>query len=149
MRDARLIGMKVLEEIRAEFPHLRMGLDLNPAYVDLLLDIPRQPGLAFDVQLNLQHDELYLDVGEGFHVSWFPCTDAAVVERFRRAVRGLLTGSFRIVEGYRGDRCVRAELQEPVGGGWKTIATWSGLHVPWPPRVRTRVLQNRSDGGVG
>lgn len=42
-------------------PALSMNLDLRPAHMDLAMDIPAQPGLSFDVHLNLQNlDELHL-----------------------------------------------------------------------------------------
>ncbi len=36
------------------------------------LEIPKQPGLDFDVNLNLQGDELHLNAGTGFWLEWFP-----------------------------------------------------------------------------
>lgn len=57
------IALSTFEKLRAAFPALSMNLDLRPAYVDLAMDIPAQPGLSFNVHLNLQHlDELHLSV---------------------------------------------------------------------------------------
>ena len=55
--------IRLFEEIRDAFPRLSMRLDENPPNVDLNVDIPQQPGLAFDMNLNLQGDELHLSAG--------------------------------------------------------------------------------------
>jgi hypothetical protein len=52
-----------------------------------------------------------------------------------------LSGAFRILETYSGRRAVRAELQRPHEGGWRTIGTtFRGWALPW--RKSTRVVQN-------
>ena len=85
------------------------------------MDIPSQPGLLFNVSINLQQDELYLDVGARW-LEWFPCTDADVVAKFREAVRGVLSGTFRIVERLARRSCGEGRVAEAyrawVGGGW-------------------------------
>lgn len=54
-------ALSTFERVRAAFPALAMNLDLHPEHVELALDIPAQPGLSFDVDLNLQNlDELHL-----------------------------------------------------------------------------------------
>ncbi len=126
---------------RDAFPHLGMELGCEDPDLDLSMDIHEQPGLAFDVNVNLQRDELHLTAGE-FWVSWFPCYRADVVKEFSEAVHGVLTGSHRIVEYYRGKRFVKAQLQKPRDGGWKTIATSSKLLLPIPWGIHKRVLQN-------
>jgi hypothetical protein len=45
-----IIGL--LEEIRATFPALRMDLQREHLHVDLNMDVQKQPGLAFDINLN-------------------------------------------------------------------------------------------------
>ena len=136
--------IRLFEEIRAAFPHLSMRLDQDPRNVaDLNMDIPEQPGLTFDVNLNLQGDELFLNAG-AFCVEWFPCTRPEVVERYRDAVHGLVSGAYRIRERYRGARPIRADLQKPSGNRWRTIASWHALPWPFPVRRSERVLQNVS-----
>jgi len=136
------IGLSTFERIRAAFPALAMKLDLHPQHVDLAMDIPAQPRLSFNVDLNLQNlDELHL-VASSLWVEWFPCTDPKKVDDYFEAVSGLLSGEFRILEHWRGKRAVRAELQRPSSGGWKTIANWLVLlSVPWP-RKSFKVVQN-------
>jgi hypothetical protein len=136
------IALFTFERIRAAFPALVMNLDLHPKQVDLVMDIPAQPGLSFRVDLNLQNlDELHLSAS-ALWVEWFPCTNPKRVDQYFEAVSGLLSGKFRILEHWRGKRAVKAKLQCPRNGGWKTIATWSVLlSIPWPPKTR-KVVQN-------
>ena len=127
--------------IQDAFPYLHMKLESKHPNVDLNLEIPVQRNLEFDINVNLQGDELHLSAGH-FWLEWFPCSDAHVVEQFREAVHGLLSGEFRVIEYYRGKRAVKAELQRPDTDGWKTIGTWSVLSLPIPWRVTTKELRN-------
>ena len=69
------IALSTFEKLRAAFPALSMEFDLQPAHVDLAVDIPAQAGLSFPVFLNLQNlDELCLEAS-ALGVSWFPCTN--------------------------------------------------------------------------
>jgi hypothetical protein len=138
---AQIIAL--FEGIRAEFPTLQTQLQPEHAHVDLNMDIRKQPGLAFDVNLNLQGDELHLSAGS-FWLEWFPCTDPAVTAQYRDAVTGLLSGRYRILEYFAWNRSVRAELQSPAGNSWQTIGTSSNLWRLVPSRRTTRVLQNTS-----
>jgi hypothetical protein len=139
---------KMFEEIRRGFPRLSMNLQLEHPHVDFSMDIPKQSGLDFDVNLNLQGDELHLSVGH-FWAEWFPCTNPEVVSHYREAVIGLLSGRFRILELYLGPHNVGAYLQRPEGSGWHT--TSRSVHgfrwlIPWP---RTKkVLQNGNTSAV-
>jgi hypothetical protein len=140
--------VRLFRELQDAFPHLRMQLQLQDRHVDLNMDIPPQPGLAFFVNLNLQGDELHLSAGS-FWLEWFPCTRPAIVDQYRDAVTGLLSGRYRILEHYIGAWAVRAQLQRPEAEGWQTIGTWAnlGAAVPWPRR--RRVLQNvAGEGGA-
>ncbi len=136
------IAISTFERIRAAFPALTMNLNLHPKHVDLAMDIPAQPGLSFYIDLNLQNlDELHLSAS-ALWIEWFPCMNPKKVDRYFDAVSGLLSGQFRILEYWRGSRPVKAKLQRPSNGGWKTIATWSVLlSIPWPPKSR-KVVRN-------
>jgi len=139
------IALRVFRHIEAEFPALSMSLVTDHPQVDVMLDIPAQPGLAFDVSLNLQNrDELHI-VAPGFWCEWFPCTDPQKEEIYREAVAGLLAGSYRIVETLVGDRVVRAELQRPIGTDWKAIGISLTFSFPWQ-RKSTRIVQNLPSG---
>jgi hypothetical protein len=127
--------------VQGAFPHLRMDLRLQHPDVDLSMDIPPQPGVAFLVNLALQGDELHIRAGS-FRLEWFPCTSPAIVDQYRDAVTGLLSGQYRILEHCIGEWAVHAQLQRPQAEGWQTIGAWAnlGAAVPWPRR--RRVLQN-------
>jgi len=135
------IAISTFERIRAAFPAFTMNLDLHNTQVDLAMDVPAQPGLIFDVHLNLQNrNELHLSAS-ALWVEWFPCTDPKKVEKYFEAVSGLLSGQFRILEYWRGNRAVKAKLQRPSNGGWKTVATYMRLSIPWPPKT-PKIVRN-------
>lgn len=137
------IALRTFERLREAFPALEMTLVREPEYVDLEMEIPAQPGLDFEVHLDLQNvDELHVVAG-ALWVEWFPCTQPGVADLFFEAVSGLLSGRFRIVEHRRGSRPVKAELQRPAGETWETLATWSTFSWPWPRKIST-VLRNRA-----
>lgn len=140
--------IRLFEEIRDAFPHLSMRLDHDPPNVDLNMDIPEQPGLTFDMNVNLQGDELHLNAG-AFWLEWFPCTRPDVVQAYRETVQGLLSGTYRIRERHRGGRPFKAELQKPDYGGWRTIGTWYGWAWPLPRRTFEKILQNLTDTRSG
>ena len=121
-----MLGM--FEEIRSAYPSLKMDLQLEHPHADLLMEISHQPGMTFDV----------------YWLEMFPCDRAEVVQSFRDAVDGVLSGRYRIEEQYLGKRIVKAHLQRPKDDGWETIATcyWATLlgFIPWWPT--TKVLQN-------
>jgi hypothetical protein len=138
------IAFSTFEKLRAAFPALSMNLDLRPAHMDLAMDIPAQPGLSFNVHLNLQNlDELHLSVSV-FWCEWFPCTKPEKVERYVEAVSGVLSGEFRVLEHWRGRRPVKAQLQRPCRGGWENVATWADVSaiVAWPKKT-LKVVQNK------
>ena len=140
------IAMELFDRIREAYPSLAMNLDPEPGEVELSFAIPAQEGLEFSIALNLQNnDELHLCAGE-LWVSWFPCEKESVSERFYVAVTGLLSGQNRIVEHWRGKRCVKAELQELKRGRWQVLATSSGsLPFPFPWKKTTNVLRNTQE----
>jgi hypothetical protein len=136
--------MQVVETIRRQFPHLRTELFLEHPHVEAMLEIPAQDGLNFDVSINLQNcDELHLNAGS-FWCEWFPCRKPDVFDEFVDAVSGLLSGSYRIVEYSRAGVSLKANLERPVVGNWKRVASWSRLHLPIRWGMSTRILQNVS-----
>jgi len=137
----RLAMIRLFEEIRAAFPQLSMRLNEQHEHVDLYMEIPQQPGLAFAINLNLQADELHLSAG-AYWLRWFPCTRPEIVEGYRDVVHGLISGVYRIREQHRGGRAFKAELQKPSAGGWETIDMSHWWAWPFPRRIVERVLQN-------
>lgn len=62
------------------------------APVKLLIEVPRQNGLAFDVVFTYQNnDELWLRAA-GFTMSYFPFGNAVKVDAIRNAASDLLSG---------------------------------------------------------
>jgi hypothetical protein len=134
-QDTLPIAERAFARIAGRFPTLQLVRD-EKAPVELAYIIPVQPGVKQQILLNLQNnDELHFSVGH-FRLEWFPCTEPKKVESYVEAVCGYLSGAYRIVEHFRGHKCVRAELQQPLEDGWKTIGTWSTL-LSWLPGKRT------------
>ncbi|MDF7802116.1 hypothetical protein P4C99_21775 [Pontiellaceae bacterium B1224] len=141
--NAQEVALRVFREIEHSFPCLEMQIDKEPEHVDISVEIPKQDGLSFNVSLNLQNvDELHLNVGEHFWVEWFPCTEKQKEEDYINAVKGVLSGDYRIKEFYRGNKTVQAQLQKPNGNDWETITGWSKFHFPYPFTQTTKILKN-------
>jgi hypothetical protein len=128
----------LIDGLRTEFPHLDIKVQQDHSEMDLNIDIPRQAGLPFDINLNLQEDELHLSVG-GFWRSYHPCDRPDVLQWFRETVTGLVSGSHRIVNLYRGRHLVAGELQRLDAGKW-TLVT-EGYRRLWFGRKRTEILR--------
>jgi hypothetical protein len=143
MTSPHKIALSCFERIQGEFTNLAMELVREPEHVELEMNIPQQPGLLFDVHLNLQNvDELHLVVADEFWVEWFPCTDGDVTERYVEAVCGVLSGAFRVLAVYSGPRYLKGYLQRPRGAQWETIARhYHSFALPFSRR-RKAVIQN-------
>ncbi len=143
MTSPHEIALSCFQRIQGEFTNLAMELVREPEHVELEMNIPQQPGLLFDVHLNLQNvDELYLVVADEFGVSWFPCTEGDVSERYVEAVCGVLSGAFRVLAVYSGSRYLKGSLQRPQGARWETISRHHhAFAFPWSRR-REAVIQN-------
>ena len=135
--DTLRIVQQAFEELAARFPHLHMVRE-EEAEVELMIRLSVQPGLKQQVSLYLANNDELNMVVDHFWLDWFPCTNPAKVEAYIEAVSGYLSGRYRILEHYRGKKCVKAELQEPSSTGWKTISrsstTW--LPIPWKKTVK-------------
>lgn len=141
MQDTETIARDAFAAILAQFSALRM-VEQPDARVELSFQIPRQKGLRYRVWLNLQNrDELHFAV-EHFGLEWFPCTNPDRVAAFISAVTGFLAGESRVLERYRGARCISAELQIPKDDTWHTIGKSSCLSIPLPWRVTYREVRN-------
>ena len=142
MIDTIKIATDTFERIQRQFPSLSMRIH-NDQPVELCMDIHKQTGLKFNIDLNLQNnDELHLVVAGNFWLEWFPCTKKKKVEEYIEAVSGVLSGKYRILEHYRDKKVVKAELQSPEKDGWKTIGTWATWSFPFPWRKNYNVVQN-------
>lgn len=139
--DTLRIAEQAFEEIAARFPHLHMVRD-EEAGVELIITLPVQPGLRQRVSLYLANNDELNMVVDHFWLEWFPCTDPTKVEAYIEAVSGYLSGRYRILEHYRGKKCVKAELQAPSVTGWETISTSSTIRLPIPWKKTFKEVRN-------
>lgn len=113
--------------------------------IELLMRVPRQPGLSFELALGLQNaDELNIGVGE-FWSYFFP------FEKVRSLVSsvldGLVTGDCRLVTHTRRGRVIKRVLEQRAHGKWRGIYTaYAVLDLPFMPRTST-CLYNEDAGG--
>jgi hypothetical protein len=125
-------AIQLLSDLQAAFPSLKSTLRRDDPNVDAMLATPAQEGFPFELCLYHVGDELHLTAGEGFWLEWFPSSWPKVVEDYREAASGLLSGRYRVVEYRRRGRPVKAYLQEPKGKRWRTIGSWSkAFTVTW------------------
>jgi hypothetical protein len=137
-------GLRIVEEVHAAFPALVSTQEALPhEAVEFVITWPAQEGLRFWMALSLHGDSLVLNAGTGFTAEWFPCDRAEVATQCAAAVRGLLSGQYRIRERVRGGKVVGATLEQPQGGLWEAVYNSAVLHWPWPRAVENRILQNR------
>jgi len=140
--DTEAIARGAFAEIQKAFPSLKM-IENQGEPVEISITMPVQPGLSHEVWLYLQNrDELHFSSGH-FWCEWFPCTDADRVEKYLDAVIGFLSGKYRIIEFYRGERCHKAKLQEPESNSWRTVATWSTIWIPLSFKKTVKELRNQ------
>ena len=139
-KDSEEIGRKLISEILEFFPHFKWEEYPNDP-VELSIGLPVQPGLKYRLWLALQNgDELCLGIGE-FQGHWFPCSDPSVAEEYRSAVVGFITGSYRLVDHFKGKICIKTQLQKRVGSSWKLAYTafHFTLPIPWKRTYRVSI----------
>jgi hypothetical protein len=145
METNKQISQRVFNDIQVEFPHLHMEMFDDDPHVDLSMNIPQQEGVAFSVNADLQGDELTLHASD-LTADWFPCDHPEMRERFVDAIKGLLSGKYRIRKEYRLGFLVKVILERPEGAAWKLIA-WSAHNlaflIPW--RSQWKIIQNTQD----
>jgi hypothetical protein len=135
------IAQDAFSNIVKKFPNLTIKENKTDE-VELSIALAKQNGLKYEVQLCLQNsDELHFSV-EHFWLSWFPCTNPEVVKLYIETVTGFLAGKYRILEHYRGTKCVKAEIQKPQGNGWQTFGTCRRLYLPTVMKKTYKEIQN-------
>lgn len=132
---------KTFEKIQNLFPDLTMTVDRDPEHVELSVDIPKQSGLDFDINLNLQNeDELHISTKD-IWCSFFPMTDE-VIELYIKSVSGLITGEYRILKFLKNDVVYKSVLQRPTQDKWETVFTdINKFKFPWT-KMETQIIQN-------
>lgn len=131
----------ILAQIQRAYPSLQYRwIDRAPVPA---ARFPVQPGLAFEIGVNVQGDELHLTAGEHFWIEMFPSPTPGLLDDFVATVLGLVSGRYRIVESFVAGRAVSARLERQDDRGvWKRTATWSNLRVLLPLPRRERILRN-------
>jgi hypothetical protein len=129
-------------DIFSSFPLLKVTENPDePVEISYTLSV--QEGLRYKVELSLQNnDEVYFST-EDFVCSWFPVSDKQTVSNYVNAVSGFLSGNYRILKQYRGNKCIKSELQQPDGDGWKTIATSSHLRLSFSRTITFKEIHNK------
>jgi len=134
---------EVVAMVRQEFPHLEMKVSREHRVVDAYAFLPSQPGLDFDVHLDLQGDALSMCV-VGLWAEMFPCGKPRIFDSIMLAVRGVLSGKYRIRKSYAGSHVTAIQLERPENGRWIPVATdykWGWLI---PMRRTHKFVQNRA-----
>ncbi|MCH8822242.1 MAG: hypothetical protein IH984_01925 [Planctomycetes bacterium] len=123
-----------IDLIRKKFPEVHIVIDedeIDEYYFGMhtTADIKRQPGVDFDIGINLQNrDELHL-CAETLWACYFPVGEKGPFDKFIDALFGLLSGEYRIVEHLLWGSLIKTELQKPCGREWQTIFTSSAATV--------------------
>lgn len=97
--------------------------------VELLMEIPRQPGLSFDLTLGLQNaDELNIGF-EGFWSYLFPFDQKR--ELVSSLLDGIKSGACRLAVHRQFGFVVKRVLERRVGDNWEPVYHALGFGVPF------------------
>ncbi len=131
------------KKIQEFFPDLKMVIDYNHKYLELSMDIPKQNGLDFEINLNLQNnDELHISTSY-IWCQLFSAESQNIVDDFLNAVQGLISGEYRIQQLIKANKVYRSMLQRPEKNQWKTIYThYQKIKFPWI-KLEENIIQNK------
>jgi hypothetical protein len=137
------IAEEAFRNIQRLFPNLTMTMDYNDKDVDLSMDIPKQDGIDFDINVNLQNeDELHIST-DYIWCQFFSAESPELVETFTHAVQGLISGDYRILQFVKNGKVYKSFLQRPENNEWETI--YRHIHkisFPWT-RLEQNIIQNK------
>jgi len=137
------IGSAAMNNIKATFPNLATIDEFDDNNVDLSVNIPKQAHLDFDINMNLQTDELHIST-DYFNGSWFSIKSPEVVDLYLESVKGLITGDYRIVQYWNNNKLYKSYLQKPAGQNWETVYKANDKFVfPWT-KLTEKVIRNKS-----
>jgi len=142
------IAEKTFKEIQNHFPELNMTMDYEHQYVDLSMDIPKQNGLDFDINLNLQNDdELHIST-DYISCQLFSAESQELVDFFYESVLGIIKGEYRILQFVKKDKVYKSFLQKPNEEKWETIYRgYERLRIPWT-KVDENIIQNGKESDL-
>jgi hypothetical protein len=128
--------MTPIDRVRAVFSDIAARHKLaiewdNSAPVELACWFRKQPGLDWDLWLNLQNDDEIGIQHEFFTAEWFPITDPREEAAFIVAVDGLILGDVRLKCMYSGRDGLpyRVDLERVSAATWYPLFTYDrGVH---------------------
>jgi hypothetical protein len=137
-----VIAEAAFQRIADQFKFIKMERDKS-AQVEVRISIPAQPALKHGVVLVLQNrDELHFSAGN-FRLEWAPCSDPSIVEAYIQAVTGFMSGRYRILEHYQGDRYKKGELQVLAEGKqWETVGVSRRINLILGGRKQIKEIIN-------
>ena len=137
------VAEQTFKEIQRQFPELTMTIDYNNKYLDLSMDILKQKGLDFNINLNLQNsDELHIST-DYIWCQFFPADTESVVDIFFNSVRGLIKGEYRILQYVKNEKVYKAYLQRPYKDNWDVVYRhFHKIRLPWE-RLEKNIIQNK------
>ena len=136
------IAVKTFKEIQNYFPGLTMTMYYEHEHVDLSMDIPKQDGIDFVINLNLQNgDELHIST-DHIWCQLFSAESQELVDFFYYSVLAIIKGEYRILQFVKNDKVYKSFLQKPNGENWETIyREFVRFRLPWT-NVTENVIQN-------
>jgi hypothetical protein len=139
------IAEKTFKEIQNHFPELTMKMDYEHEHVDLSMDIPKQKGLDFEINLNLQNDdELHISTAY-IWCQLFSAESQELVDMFYENVLGIINGEYRILQFVKNDKVYKSFLQKPNGEEWETIYRgYERFKMPWT-KINENIIQNKKE----
>jgi hypothetical protein len=141
IKECIRLAEDLFKGIQNEFPKMRMILDFEAKYVELSLDIPKQEGLDFDINLNLQTDELHIST-TFLWAQTFPITSQEVRDYFLEDVIGLIKGEYRVKQFLRNGEVCKSILQKPENSEWENRDThYLKITFPWL-NYEENIIQN-------
>ncbi|SHH06935.1 hypothetical protein SAMN05443549_1155 [Flavobacterium fluvii] len=122
-----------------------MIMDYDNENLDLSMDIPKQNGIDFEINLNLQNeDELNIST-DYIWCQFFSADSEELVNKFYESVIGLINGEYRILQFVKNDKVYKSFLQKPNGNNWETIYRgYERIRIPWTT-VKENVIQNKKE----
>lgn len=110
--------------------------------IELLMSVPRQPGLSFDLELGLQNDD---EVNIGFEGFWsyiFPFEKRR--EHVDRILDGLMAGDARLATHRQFGRWPAGRVLElrESDGTWRPVYWDSPFKIPFVPTEVTYVYND-------
>lgn len=115
---------------------------IEPAPIEVLVKIPPQPGLSFELTLGLQNND-EINIGfEGFWSYFFPYEEAA--PEVEKALDAIMMGDCRQAVHSRRGAIIRRVLEQRIDGRWEPIyAAGGALRLPFGP-VSVAYIRNEA-----